>query len=542
MAQPLTVSSSLPQNLIDIILQSRTKWLEPPDVAQLLHAGSLARELSLVCTEPALQPAGGSLYLFDKAACRNFRQDGHNWEKKSDGNVKENHMKLKVEGVDRINCYYSYCRQQGGQAAAQLPLTRRSYWLLGGEDDGLVLVHYLRSAKKGSKRHQQLLLQQQQQQGQQPQQQHGSVLGKKAAQADKTPVSHRHRRKPSLDEASVASARKKARSEAAAPAACPAVNRTPLHQVAQPRQVRRRQQQAQYAERLSPTQSSPDPAAAAAAAASPAGGREAQLAQPLTQQVAAEASLAGRAQQASPAVQPVQPQLQQEQQVPMLEEDHPLLLEVELPWSSMAAAPPAAGGGVHGSQPCHQRRRSGGACAAAASWREECGEAHWKLELAFLSWSLPEPPAAATELPEQQQQQPRLTAPHGGAYLGKVVDEVRPAGLPAGADLLHSMGSHGGGWMDDWMAASALDGSGPARSMDGLLVDFGSLALDLVARPPLKPQQAQQQQPASMRSVWQRAAKRAAAACNLRDYFQQQQQQPQLQPQGHPGQQGVGGS
>ncbi len=39
--------------------------------------------------------AGGSLFLFDKAACRNFRQDGHNWEKKSDGNVKENHMKLK---------------------------------------------------------------------------------------------------------------------------------------------------------------------------------------------------------------------------------------------------------------------------------------------------------------------------------------------------------------------------------------------------------------------------------------------------------------
>ena len=58
MAEPLTVSSSLPQNLIEIIRQSNTRWLEPPDVAQLLHAGSLARELSLVCTEPALQPAG----------------------------------------------------------------------------------------------------------------------------------------------------------------------------------------------------------------------------------------------------------------------------------------------------------------------------------------------------------------------------------------------------------------------------------------------------------------------------------------------------
>ena len=72
------------------------------------------------------------------------------------------------------------------QAANQLPLTRRSYWLLGGEEDGLVLVHYLRSAKKGSKRHQQLLLQQQQaQQGQQQQQaqQQGSAPGKKAAAA-----------------------------------------------------------------------------------------------------------------------------------------------------------------------------------------------------------------------------------------------------------------------------------------------------------------------------------------------------------------------
>ncbi len=38
------------------------------------------------------------------------------------------------------------------QSAAQLPLTRRSYWLLGEEEEGLVLVHYLHSAKKGRQR------------------------------------------------------------------------------------------------------------------------------------------------------------------------------------------------------------------------------------------------------------------------------------------------------------------------------------------------------------------------------------------------------
>ena len=52
------------------------------------------------CAPPPPTPvpptAGGSLYLFDKKACRYFRKDGHPWETKGDGKtVNETHEKLK---------------------------------------------------------------------------------------------------------------------------------------------------------------------------------------------------------------------------------------------------------------------------------------------------------------------------------------------------------------------------------------------------------------------------------------------------------------
>ena len=40
---------------------------------------------------------GGTIVLFDRKMLRNFRKDGHNWKKKSDGKtVKEAHEHLKV--------------------------------------------------------------------------------------------------------------------------------------------------------------------------------------------------------------------------------------------------------------------------------------------------------------------------------------------------------------------------------------------------------------------------------------------------------------
>jgi hypothetical protein len=80
--------------------------------------------------------------------------------------------------------------------------------------------------------------------------------------------------------------------------------------------------------------------------------------------------------------------------------------------------------------------------------------------------------------------------------------------------------SKDGGWMEDWLAAAALGGGGATAEaapgtegvLDGLVVDFEGLALELVARP--KPLLAG-------RHVWQRAVGRVKAAHCLRDFFQE---------------------
>lgn len=231
MAGPLAASKSLPAPLNDSIQEARKRWLEAAEIERLLQQCPTA----LHCDRPPLQPTGGLLFLVDRRLCRHFRQDGHDWEKKSDGNVKENHMKLKVDGVDRLNCYYSYKVQDD----EPVPLTRRSYWLLGDEEDGLVLVHYLRSAKKGR--------------------QEGCWGVRQGASSAR---GARRRKSSSSDEA--AAPRKRARAEATQTTPAAEARLSPPQPPPQQEQRRqqRRRQQAQYAVQLPPppppTQQAPE--------------------------------------------------------------------------------------------------------------------------------------------------------------------------------------------------------------------------------------------------------------------------------------------
>ena len=64
-----------------------------------------------------------------------YRRDGYCWKKRKDGKTtREDHMKLKVQGIECIyGCYVH---------SAILPtFHRRCYWLLQNPD--IVLVHYL---------------------------------------------------------------------------------------------------------------------------------------------------------------------------------------------------------------------------------------------------------------------------------------------------------------------------------------------------------------------------------------------------------------
>ena len=74
------------------------------------------------------------MLLYNRKRAR-YRKDGYIWKKRKDGKTtREDHMKLKVNGVECIyGCYVH---------SAILPtFHRRCYWLLQNPD--IVLVHYL---------------------------------------------------------------------------------------------------------------------------------------------------------------------------------------------------------------------------------------------------------------------------------------------------------------------------------------------------------------------------------------------------------------
>ncbi|KAK3265636.1 hypothetical protein CYMTET_25695 [Cymbomonas tetramitiformis] len=131
MAKP----SPLPLSIGNLLEEARKRWLKSTEVCEILiNYRTYKFRLS---EEPPVRPPAGSLFLFDRKHCRFFRKDGHNWRKKKDGKaVRETHEKLKVGAVELLNCYYAHAEHSDS-------FQRRSYWLLGEKDEGIVLVHYL---------------------------------------------------------------------------------------------------------------------------------------------------------------------------------------------------------------------------------------------------------------------------------------------------------------------------------------------------------------------------------------------------------------
>eukprot|EP00047_Mylnosiga_fluctuans_P024602 m.164780 g.164780 ORF g.164780 m.164780 type:complete len:216 (-) comp9888_c1_seq1:196-843(-) len=102
------------------------------DIAAILI--SFKRHEEWISREQPRRPASGSLFLFDKLKVK-FRKDGWEWEKRTDGKTtREDHAKLKVEGVMCIYGCYAH-------SAEITTFHRRCYWLL--RNPRIVLVHYL---------------------------------------------------------------------------------------------------------------------------------------------------------------------------------------------------------------------------------------------------------------------------------------------------------------------------------------------------------------------------------------------------------------
>jgi len=153
-APPSCLTETGEVNVSVLFEQTQQRWLKNQEVYEVLLN---CRKLCLPITSDRLErPNGGTFFLVNRKEQRNFRRDGHNWQKKKDGKtVKETHEKLKVLNKDCLNCYYAH-------AEPPSQLQRRCYWLLeppmittqsGGDGDSpgavttatddLVLVHYL---------------------------------------------------------------------------------------------------------------------------------------------------------------------------------------------------------------------------------------------------------------------------------------------------------------------------------------------------------------------------------------------------------------
>lgn len=115
-----------------VFTRSRNRWYTNEEVAAILTNFNSHPEWQT--NELQVKPKSGAVLLYSREKVR-YRQDGYCWKKRKNGRTtREDHMKLKVQGIECIyGCYVH---------SAILPtFHRRCYWLLQNPD--IVLVHYL---------------------------------------------------------------------------------------------------------------------------------------------------------------------------------------------------------------------------------------------------------------------------------------------------------------------------------------------------------------------------------------------------------------
>ncbi|KAL6423631.1 hypothetical protein ACFW04_010272 [Cataglyphis niger] len=132
-AVPTIASNDHNQNRIVVVRSSTSSTcMTNSEIAAILI--SFQRHTEWQSREVKVRPRSGSMLLYSRKKVR-YRRDGYCWKKRKDGKTtREDHMKLKVQGVECIyGCYVH---------SAILPtFHRRCYWLLQNPD--VVLVHYL---------------------------------------------------------------------------------------------------------------------------------------------------------------------------------------------------------------------------------------------------------------------------------------------------------------------------------------------------------------------------------------------------------------
>ncbi|KAM6453266.1 calmodulin-binding transcription activator 2 isoform 2-T2 [Liasis olivaceus] len=128
----------LPKKLVDCVPKcpalpkERLRWNTNEEIASYLI--TFEKHEEWLSGSPKTRPQNGSLILYNRKKVK-YRKDGYCWKKRKDGKTtREDHMKLKVKGVECLyGCYV--------HSSIVPTFHRRCYWLLQNPD--IVLVHYL---------------------------------------------------------------------------------------------------------------------------------------------------------------------------------------------------------------------------------------------------------------------------------------------------------------------------------------------------------------------------------------------------------------
>jgi len=100
---------------------AKTTWLRPQAVSDmLLNAPTLSTVV--ISDVPPELPESGTMYLFNKAKTKRWRNDKHKWQRRG-SRLNEHHENLKVRGTEVLNA--CYCRREEVST-----FRRRAYWLL----------------------------------------------------------------------------------------------------------------------------------------------------------------------------------------------------------------------------------------------------------------------------------------------------------------------------------------------------------------------------------------------------------------------------
>mmetsp|Transcript_4849 Transcript_4849/g.9585 ORF Transcript_4849/g.9585 Transcript_4849/m.9585 type:complete len:1347 (-) Transcript_4849:48-4088(-) len=130
-------------DLSDIHETAKERWLTISEIEALLNLSTTV--LPIQTQRPTLPPPSGTLILYNRSATRDYKNDGHHWTKKRNSKkIREDHVKLRVEGVKRIaGCYVHH---------EMIPsFHRRGYHLLNPET-GMAVVTPKIPGMKGSNR------------------------------------------------------------------------------------------------------------------------------------------------------------------------------------------------------------------------------------------------------------------------------------------------------------------------------------------------------------------------------------------------------